>query len=144
MRWILAALVLLPLLTVIGTYAWVHHANNRVARHIEQRLLDLPLPPGAELVDSVWAAQRLAGAGNGMEYYGALLIRSDHSLAGLQVYYSAQPGDQYVSAADDELLHRRTLLFEDEHDLQQPGLFMVIASGEAPNELHRQLDLRGH
>lgn len=143
--WAVGALVVLLLVTApIATYAWVHLTNNAVSQKIEDRLLALPLPPDTQLVDSAWAAQRLAGAGNGMEYAGGLLVCSDLTTEQLAAFYDRQPGEQSVVKTDDEMIGRQTLLFDEEHDLSADNLFMVLGYGEAPSELHYSLDLRGH
>lgn len=146
-RWtgaLVALVIALPVLAVIGTYVWVHSSNNATAQHIEEQLLALPLPPGTELVDSAWAAQRLAPAGNGMEYAGALLLRSERGLDELEAFYENQAGAPRVTASNDELLGRQTLLFDADHDLSQPDFYLVIARAEPESRGLRDLDLRGH
>ncbi|WP_336660871.1 hypothetical protein [Leucobacter sp. USHLN153] len=132
---------------LIGPYMWIHLSNNAVAQRVEDRLLEIPLPPDTELVDSAWAAQRLAGAGNGMEYYGSLLLRSDLDEAQLQEFYDGIADDdesQSVIATNSPDLGRRDLMFSSLHDLDQANLYMVMSAGNAPSALHRDLDLRGH
>lgn len=136
--------VLIVVLVPIGTYVWVHHSNNAAAQQLEARLQQLQLPPQTELVDSAWAAQRLAGAGNGMQYAGALLIRSRLDLADLEEFYAEGDGDQHVTATTDERLGRTAILFSAEHDLDQPDLFMVVSMDEPAPESLLQSDLRGH
>lgn len=145
-RWILsivAAIVLVPILALIGAYMWVHNANNAAAQQIEERLQSLEMPEHTELVDSSWVVSRFAGAGNGTHQAGALLIRSSLKPEVLDSFYEAQPGDQSVIATDGEELGRKSMLFDAEYDLQQPGLFMVFAYIEPTSVLLHDYDLRG-
>lgn len=136
--------VLLLGLIPVGAYVWIHNANNAAAQELEERLEELSLPPESELVDSAWAAERLAGAGNGMQYAGSLLIRSQLDIDELDAFYAGASGRQYVIATNDEGLGRYSLLFDAENDLEQPDLFMVIASGEPASGSPLRFDLRGH
>jgi hypothetical protein len=122
--------------------------NDVAASDVERRLLDLPVPEGAERIDSMAQAGRIVGNGNGMQYVGALLIRSGDSEAALQRFYSAQERAAELSItvtpADDlerEGFHgaRGFLAHSGER-----GTFVVHAWGEAPGQIFEDLDLRGH
>ena len=47
---------------------------------MEKELCETPLPEKTELIESISRAGKLTGNGNGMQYFGAILIRSDLSL----------------------------------------------------------------
>ena len=141
---IIAMIVLLPLLALVGTAVWVHSANNAAAQQLESRVQQLPVPLGAEVIDSGWAAQRLSGTGNGMQCAGALLIRGQLDTAELEAAYADISADAQVIATDDLRIARSTLIFSDRHDLDQPDLFMVMLRDEPPGGSILQLDLRGH
>lgn len=146
-RWIfsiVAAIVLVPILVFVGTYVWVHNANNAAAKQIEARLLTLKTPDHTELVDSSWAVSRFAGGGNGTHQAAALLIRSNLNREALDSFYEAQPGDQRVIATTGDELRGESRMFNEEHDLRQPGLFMVFAYVEPESVLLHDYDLRGH
>ncbi len=141
---IIAMIVLLPLLALVGTAVWVHFANDAAAQQLESRVQQLPVPAGVEVIDSGWAAQRLSGTGNGMQYAGALLIRSQLDTAKLETAYADISADAQVIATDDPRIERSTLIFSDRHDLEQPDLFMVMLRNEPPGSSILNLDLRGH
>ncbi len=63
--------------------------NDCIAKQIEEKLCETPLPVDTEIVDSVSMAGKLAGNGNGMQYFGAVLLKSELSLEELDSYYSA-------------------------------------------------------
>lgn len=141
---LIAVIVLLPLLALVGAVVWVHSANNAAAQQLESRVQLLPVPPGAEVIDSGWAAQRLSATGNGMQHSGALLIRSHLGLADLEADYADIDPDAQVIATGGPRTERSTLIFSDLHDLDQPDLFMVLLRDEPPGDSILQLDLRGH
>ena len=82
-RLIIIALILLP----VAAYAMIAAANNRIADDLEQALLAYPLPQDTEIMDSVSVAAKVSGNGNGMQYFGAILVKSELSEEELQGYY---------------------------------------------------------
>ena len=51
--------------------------NDRIAEQTADKLADLPLPDHTEMLESVYEAGKLTGNGNGMQYFGAILIQSE-------------------------------------------------------------------
>ncbi len=62
--------------------------NNAIALGVENRLKDLPLPEGATQIGSISSAGDLTGAHNGMQYFGAILIKSDLSVLDIVDHYN--------------------------------------------------------
>ena len=79
---ILAAAIL------IGGVISIPLINNHTAYKVEKALCEIPLPEETELIESLSQAGKLTGNGNGMQYFGAILIRSELSLEELETYYS--------------------------------------------------------
>ena len=50
--------------------------NNHYAKQVEKELRETPLPEKTEIIDSVSLAGKLVGNGNGMQYFGAILLKS--------------------------------------------------------------------
>lgn len=71
-------------------YSGIVLTNNYLAEKIEKELTVYQLPPNTVLVDSLSAAGKLAGNGNGMQYMGAILVESELSREELLAYYSSQ------------------------------------------------------
>lgn len=84
---ILAALLLLIALVI-------PIVNNAIALGVERELKTLPLPADTRCVESISIAAKVSGNGNGMQYYGALLLESELSLEKLQAHYAAYAGDR--------------------------------------------------
>ena len=96
---IILVLIMMPVLA----YAGITVANNRIAGSLEQDLLNYPLPPQTEILDSASIAARVAGNGNGMQYIGALLVKSELTEDELQEYYDACPSDgEYAEVLPQE------------------------------------------
>ena len=68
-------------------------ANNAVALGVENELKRIPLPADTELVESTSKSGKLVGNGNGMQYFGAILIKSDLLPEELDAYYQAYRTD---------------------------------------------------
>ena len=78
-----ALLILSPILIYIGITA----VNDRIAESLTDALLAVPLPPETKLLDSQTIAGRQYGNGNGMQYFGMLLVTSDLSADELLAHY---------------------------------------------------------
>lgn len=133
---------------VVGFCVSIPLVNDAYARGLERALLETPLPERTERVDSLSRAGRFAGAGNGMEYLGAMLVRSDLPLDRLASYYRGA-GDERglrvsVRAASERTDSRFEPGAEFGRDLAAPDLFLVTSTGSGPGGLYEQLDLRGH
>ncbi|WP_310602331.1 hypothetical protein [Anaerosporobacter sp.] len=69
--------------------------NNHIAKTVKEDLIKMPLPEKTEIVDSISAAGKLIGAGNGMQYLGAMLIKSELTLEELDAYYAKYREDEW-------------------------------------------------
>lgn len=144
----IAALVLAGLLLLmLGGCATVVLQNDAVARSVADRLSALPLPPGAERVAVASKAGKLVGNGNGMQYLGAMLIRSDASPETIAAFYGTQG-----EIGSGISVTRRVDLREGEGSVaadlvgasDRPDEHVVSAWDEPPSWVHDEFDLRGH
>ncbi|MGO1545116.1 MAG: hypothetical protein ACTHXA_12345 [Gulosibacter sp.] len=139
--WIVLAIIVVA---VIGVPMFITSVNDASARDVETQLLELDLPEGAELIDSMSKAAKLTGSGNGMQYLGVLLIESDQGAAELQTFYDSldeTPGPGITVAPADEPLefHISDLI----DGAGGPGTFYIYAWGEGPGTFFEQIDIRG-
>lgn len=124
--------------------------NNAIALGVENDLKDLPLPENTELVESVSKAGKLVGNGNGMQYFGAILIKSDLSLEELDAYYQEYRTGQFDCLISGQLDHNILAVEHGDltfrHDEYGVGYYIVYTWGSAPDWLKAWLDtdLRGH
>lgn len=83
------------ILLFITVFMAVPLVNNHTASSIKKELVRLPLPEQTQRIDAVSAARKLVGNGNGMQFLGAMLIKSDLSLEALNDYYSRYREDEF-------------------------------------------------
>lgn len=121
--------------------------NDKVAKKTAKELADLPLPADTELMESVYKAGKLVGNGNGMQYFGAILIKSELSLEELQEYYSEFAESEWEciveSQTDTEvrMIEHTRVTFKT--DIEGDHYYIVYSWGENHTIFH-ELDLRGH
>lgn len=138
---ILAAVVL------IGGVISIPLINNHTAYKVEKKLCETPLPEKTELIESISRAGKLTGNGNGMQYFGAILIRSDLSLEELDAYYSRYRSNEWEclvkiqEGQSIEGIDHGTLQFAEE--IKDRGYYIVYSWG-SENSLLDELDIRGH
>lgn len=121
--------------------------NDYCAYMVEKKLCAAPLPENTQLIDSVSKAGKLTGNGNGMQYFGAILIRSELTLEQLEDFYSSYRKNEWeylVTVQTDrdlsfiELDHLRF-----SQEVTADGYYIVYSWGKGI-ELYEMLDMRGH
>ena len=136
---ILAAVVL------IGGVISIPLINNHTAYKVEKKLCETPLPEKTELIESILRAGKLTGNENGMQYFGAILIRSDLSLEELDAYYSGYRSNEYLvdiqEGQEIEVVDHSTLQFAEQ--IESKGYYIVYSWGDG-NSLLKEIDIRGH
>lgn len=146
-------LIVFAIIALLCIYPVIHLINNRIAENLKNTLLEIPLPPNTEIVDSISVAGKVAGNGNGMQYFGAILLRSESDADALQTYYAP-----YAAEADylEVYLQESEYLFEyrdyrfDHWNADEPlycvSLWKASVSGceDSFGEALLNLDLRGH
>ena len=138
---ILAAVVL------IGGSLSIPLINNYTAYKVEKALCEIPLPEETELIESLSQAGKLTGNGNGMQYFGAILIKSELSLEELDAYYSDYRRNEWEYLVEIqkgqsiEVIDHGGLQFSEE--IKDSGYYIVYSWGSG-NSLLEELDIRGH
>ncbi len=142
---LIAALILGALTGVIVV------SNNRIAAGLKDQLLNWSLPEQTEPLSAKSVAGKLTGAGNGMQYRGALLVRSDLTKDELLAHYQTFLSDDGVFLFVDSLVSPEygDLLFPSDgkqENVYQIMLFRNMAVGTETSfwESLLNCDLRGH
>lgn len=138
---ILAIIAILFLLPVIMSVI-ITAVNDSTAASVAKQLKQYALPQDTMYVESISKVGKLSGNGNGMQYYGAMLITSELSLEQLKEYYSQY--DCYVyqqNTARLEELHG-SLCFST--DPVPDNAYRVELWGDSPSWFFADLDIRGH
>jgi len=76
--------------------------NNYIASEIVEELKVNPLPEKTTIVEEKYVAARLSGNGDGVQYFGALLLKSELSLDDLNKYYSQFSNDEESNIVDHQ------------------------------------------
>ena len=139
--------MILVLIVVIfaGFVLSIPLVNNSSAKKIEKQLVEIDLPDNTEIVESLSKAGKLVGNGNGMQYFGAMLIRSEKTLDELTVYYSQnntnicvkEQKTQIIQCVEHGELSFKTHITDDEDCY----IVYLFGSGISP---FAELDIRGH
>ena len=88
MKKIPVIIVLAAAIIFLSVLAAAPIVNDTIAKKTANELTHFPLPSNTELIESIYKAGKLVGNGNGMQYFGAILIKSELSLDELKEYYS--------------------------------------------------------
>ena len=121
--------------------------NDNVAKKTAERMKDTQLPNDSEYVESFSAAGKLVGNGNGMQYLGGILIRSEQSLEALKMYYSQFSQNEWEFIVENQkgrnvsMIEQGTLRLES--DAEGDNYFIVYTWGDN-DTIFDALDIRGH
>ena len=138
---------MLAAVVLIGGVISISFINNNIAYKVEKELCETPLPEKTELIESISRAGKLTGNGNGMQYFGAILIQSELSLKELDDYYSDHRSNEWEYLVEVQegqsidVIDHETLNFGKE--INDAGYYIVY-SWESENSLLKELDIRGH
>lgn len=136
-------MVVFALLSACGAAPIV---NNNSARKTAYELAQLPLPDSTEHIETVYKAGKLVGCGNGMQYFGAILIKSELSLEELKEYYLQFAESEWKCVvehqvdADVKIIETR-LTFKT--DVEGENYYIVYSWGDG-NPFFSEFDVRGH
>lgn len=113
---------------------------------LQKKLEKTPLPEKTTYIESISCAGKLVGNGNGMQYFGAILIESELPVDELKEIYSenSKLGVE-VSKQDDQRIQcveHKELFFEYEF-AQDENYYIVYSWGDGV-KLFDVLDIRGH
>lgn len=122
--------------------------NNHTAGRIASHLAGLPLPEGTKLIETVSAAGKLVGSGNGMQFFGAMLIKSGLSIEELERFYAAYRENEWDCVVQGqtgrriEPVEHGALAFS--HSPAQDEGYYIVYSWGGGIEPFCSLDIRGH
>ena len=133
-----ALLIVLALLLLV----LIQPINDLTAASVAADLRDIPLPADTTLVESCAAVGKLVGSGNGMQYFGCLLLESALSLDALQQHYDGIAEVQPQTGRTVALLEHHPLRFS--APLGSDGRYYLVYAWGEGIPLFAALDLRGH
>lgn len=122
--------------------------NDNAAKKTANELVEIPLPDNTEFMESIYEAGKLVGNGNGMQYFGAILIKSELSIDELKEYYAEFADNEWTCVVEnqinsnvDERIMDTTLTFKT--DIVGNNYYIVYSWGDN-NTIFDGFDLRGH
>ena len=123
--------------------------NDKVSRDVVKELKQIPLPAGTVVVEEKAIADRLCGNGDGVQYFGALLLKSDLSLEELDEYYAQYRNDNACYRVehqyDSEIKQDKLSLHQDnsfETTIDSDNYYILYAWGNY-DSMFTYLDWRG-
>lgn len=147
MKKILITVIVIIVTMILSLLAAAPIVNNNMAKKTADELADLPLPDNTEYVEAVYKAGKLVGNGNGMQYFGAILIKSGLSLEELKKYYSNYAENEWECVVENQT---NTDIKALEHagpafktDISGDNYYIVYSWGSNDTIFH-ELDIRGH
>lgn len=123
--------------------------NDIIAANIVKGLTQNPLPEKTEIIEEKAVAARMCGNGDGVQYFGALLLKSDLTLDELRAYYSQFSDSDDCNVVDhqygkdikqNELPALQTVSFN--KDIDDDNYYILYTWGNY-NGIFKYLDIRG-
>lgn len=134
-------------IAVLAFFITAPVVNDYIARQTADELASLPLPNHTELVETVYKAGKLTGNGNGMQYFGAILIKSDLSLEELKIYYTDFSEYAWDCTVERQANNNINVIEHIEMafktNVSEADFFIVYSWGDNDTIFH-EFDLRGH
>lgn len=121
--------------------------NDRVAEKTVEELAELPLPENTKYIESVCEAGKLIGCGNGMQYFGAILIQSELSQEELETYYSNFAEHDWECVVENQVGAEIRIAGEGvtffSTDVEGDNYYIVYSWGDN-DTIFDDFDIRGH
>lgn len=123
--------------------------NNIIADTVESTLKDTPLPANTKLIDSVSKAGKLVGNGNGMQHFGAILIKSSLSQKELDDFYSNYRNNSWDYIVEKQTTNEITMIhgnisFKKVDNINTSSDYFIVYSWGGKHNGILDMDLRGH
>ena len=138
------------IMAIIIFIASIQISNDGVAVKTAKGVKAIKLPDSTEYVEMFSEAGKLTGCGNGMQYLGGILIKSELSLEDLQSYYSDYAQNEWECIVERQtdknirVVEHGTVSLNT--DINSENFYIVYSWGEN-NSIYSTfstLDIRGH
>ncbi len=144
---ILCGTVIFLFLLIAAVYIIGGIANDLAAKAVVDKIKEIPLPENTEIIDDISVAGKLVGNGNGMQYFGAIWIRSDLALWELEGYYSGYRKSEFDFILQEQPQRKITLIEHGDYNFKaekpQGRCYIVYSWGDGDG-LFEHFNLRGH
>lgn len=134
-------------MAILGFMISVPIVNDSIANKTAKSVREIELPNDTEYIESFSKAGKLTGNGNGMQYLGGILIKSELSLEELQSYYSQYAKNDWEFMVEHQTDSRIAFI---EHgtvslnsDINGDNYYIVYSWG-SNDSIYSEFDIRGH
>ncbi len=147
MKKVFVTIILIVIIGFLSVLVIAPVVNDNIAKKTSDKLVNLPLPNNTEFIETVHMAGKLVGNGNGMQYFGAILIKSELSLEELKEYYLKFAKDEWECVvesqtdADIKIIEHTKLTFKT--NVEGDNYYIVYLWGNN-NTIFHEFDIRGH
>lgn len=150
MKKILMILFIL-LFTILPIYIIL--TNNIIARNTRKTLEKIEAPQNSEIVDSIEIAEKVSGNGNGMQYFGAILLESDLSGIELNEYYKKYRNNEWSflvskqNSSEINVIDKSGYNFNNYDESKKDKYYIIYSWGSSENVFLSgilDLNIRGH
>lgn len=147
MKKVLVAIILIVVFIFLSVLVAAPIINDNIAKKTANKLADLPLPNNTEFIEMVYIAGKLIGNGNGMQYFGAILIKSELSLEELKEYYLQFAKNEWECVVESQIdtdikiIEHTKLTFKT--NVEGDDYYIVYSWGDN-NTIFHGFDIRGH
>lgn len=150
---IIIGIIILFILLIIGLPLYIVLMNNEIANRTTEELANTQLPENTQMVDTISIAGKVSGNGNGMQYFGAVLLKTDLSEEELDTYYQQYRGNssKFLIKKQEtekiEVIDKPGYYFQTFNEEDKEKYYILYSYGSADGiflEELLELDLRGH
>lgn len=141
-------IVLAVALLVLGLAVPI--ANNAVAMGVARELEAIELPADTSIIEKISLAGRLTNEIGSVQYFGALLIKSEHSIEELRAHYAQYNTDRILSYRVEPQRGQKITVLGDidlafREDVGKEGYYIVynIRTGGNAVQWWLDMDVRG-
>ena len=138
------SLILLVIATIAVFIISIPYVNDSLAKDVEKQLKIIELPDKTEMIESLSIAGKIVGNGNGMQYFGAILIKSEKTLDELSAYYSGKLDGILVKEQKSKEIEFTHGDVSFSSNINEEGNYFIVylfGDGIFP---FSELDIRGH
>lgn len=139
------------LFTILPIYIIL--TNNIIARNTRKTLEKIEAPQNSEIVDSIEIAEKVSGNGNGMQYFGAILLESDLSGIELNEYYKKYRNNEWSflvskqNSSEINVIDKSGYNFNNYDESKKDKYYIIYSWGSSENVFLSgilDLNIRGH
>ncbi len=144
---VIVALIVVCTIGLIAVSFGISNQNDKAAQNIVEEIKSIPVPDNTSIVEEISDAGKLSGNGEGMQYFGAVLLKSELSLEELQTYYGKYSESKYsnIVACQEgnrvKVVEHKDLQFKTE--IGKDNDYYIVYTWGDYDGVASELDLRG-